>query len=540
MSVIASSIDKHSEIFLSNTDNMQVLVNQLKAKLQMVEQGGTYKAREKHQKKGKLLVRERIKYLLDPGSFFVELSPLAADGVYDCVLSAAGIITGIGHIHGKEVMIIANDATVKGGTYFPLTVKKHLRAQQIADENYLPCIHLVDSGGAYLQLQDQVFPDHDSFGRIFYNQARMSARGIAQIALVMGPCVAGGAYVAAMSDETVIVKNQGTIYLGGPELVYAATGEEIDSETLGGGEMHSKVSGVADHLVENDSQAIALCRQIMSYCDGRKERWRNENLHKTQTNYFKYTSPLYENYELYGIASTDLRLPINVYEVIARLVDASDFHEFKALYGQTLVCGFAKIHGFEVGIVANQGILFSESALKGTHFINLCNQRNIPLIFLQNIVGFMVGKHYEQQGIAKNGAKMVTAVSTATVPKFTVIIGGSYGAGNYAMCGRAYGARFLWMWPNARISVMGGEVAAKLMSQIKRNNTSDKDKTTQQKEYEQILSQFETQSQPFYSSARLWDDGIIDPVDTRKYLAAGLALAYYQVENEQHTPIYRM
>ncbi len=531
MGVITSTIDKHSETYLKNTDQMQVLVNQLQAKLQIVEQGGTYKAREKHQQKGKLLVRERIKYLLDSGSFFMELSALAADGVYDCDLSSAGMVTGIGEIHGKKVMIIANDATVKGGTYFPLTVKKHLRAQQVADENHLPCIHLVDSGGAFLPMQDEVFPDHDSFGRIFYNQARMAAKGLSQIAVVMGPCVAGGAYVAAMSDETIIVKGQGTIYLGGPELVYAATGEAIDSETLGGGDMHCKISGVADHLVENDSEAIARCRQIMTYCDGKVEQ---------QNTIIEYEPPLYDSYELYGIASTDLRQPVNAHEIIARLVDASDFHEFKALYGQTLVCGFAKIHGFKVGIVANQGILFSESALKGTHFINLCNQRKIPLVFLQNIAGFMVGKHYEQQGIAKDGAKMVTAVSTVQVPKFTVITGGSFGAGNYAMCGRAYGARFLWMWPNARISVMGGEVAAKLMSQIRRNKASDNDQGEQEKLCEKIKAQFETQSQPFYSSARLWDDAIIDPVDTRRYLAAGLALAKQKIEKTQHTPIYRM
>jgi len=535
MSVISSTIDRHAETYLNNTDQMQVLVNQLQAKLQTVEQGGTYKAREKHQQKGKLLVRERIKYLLDPGSFFMELSALAADAVYDCDLPSAGIITGIGEVHGRKVMIIANDATVKGGTYFPLTVKKHLRAQQVADENNLPCIHLVDSGGAYLQMQDQVFPDHDCFGRIFYNQARMSAKGLSQIAVVMGPCVAGGAYVAAMSDETIIVKAQGTIYLGGPELVYAATGEEIDAETLGGGEMHCKISGVADHLVENDSEAIELCRQIISYCNQAEEK---------QHKILQYESPVYESYELYGIASVDLRQPVNAHEIIARLVDASDFHEFKALYGQTLVCGFAKIQGFKVGIVANQGILFSESALKGTHFINLCDQRKIPLVFLQNIAGFMVGKHYEQQGIAKDGAKMVTAVSTAQVPKFTVIIGGSFGAGNYAMCGRAYGARFLWMWPNARISVMGGEVAAKLMSQIRQNNASDSNEPEQEKSQEKlrekIRTQFETQSQPFYSSARLWDDGVIDPADTRRYLATGLALANQKTEKKQHTPIYRM
>ena len=538
MSVIISHINSAEEVFKQNTDNMQSLVNELEAKLKNISQGGSYKAQQTHQKRGKLLVRERIKNLLDIGSFFLELSPIAGDELYDCEVHAAGLITGIGKIKGKFVMIIANDATVKGGAYFPITVKKHCRAQQIAEENNLPCIHLVDSGGAFLPMQDQVFPDHDSFGRIFYNQSRMSAKGIVQIAVVMGSCVAGGAYVAAMSDETIIVKNQGTIYLGGPELVFAATGEVIDAETLGGGDVHCKVSGLADHLANDDSHALELCREIVSHIDNDTSVSANECP--------SFRDPEYDPYDLYGIANLDLRQPINVYEVIARIVDGSDFHEFKSLYGQTLVCGFANIHGYEVGIVANNGILFSESALKGTHFINLCNQRNIPLVFLQNVAGFMVGKHYEHHGIAKDGAKMVTAVSTATVAKFTVIIGGSFGAGNYAMCGRAYDPNFLWMWPNARISVMGGDVASKLMLQIKQNkneeaNLKSKDtKLEEDKISKSIKDQFDIQGRPYYSSARLWDDGVIDPLYTRRYLAVGLALVNQKKTLSQYTPIFRM
>jgi len=536
MPVIDSLIKPNSSEFINNTDNMQALVNELNSKLKYIHQGGSYQAREQHQLRGKLHVRERIKNLLDIGSFFMELSPLAGEQLYDCEINAAGIITGIGKINGSSVMVIANDATVKGGAYFPVTVKKHCRAQKIAEENFLPCIHLVDSGGAYLPLQDEVFPDYDSFGQIFYNQSRMSAKGIPQVAVVMGPCVAGGAYVAAMSDETIIVKNQGTIYLGGPELVYAATGEIIDAESLGGAEVHCKYSGLADHMANDDSHALQMCRELMLHI---------KNIGDTgnDAKHFSFKDPLYEAYGLYGIASTDLRQPINAYEVIARLVDASEFFEFKSLYGKTLVCGFSKIHGYDVGIVANNGILFSESALKGTHFINLCNQRNIPLLFLQNIAGFMVGKHYEHKGIAKDGAKMVTAVSTAKVAKFTVIIGGSFGAGNYAMCGRAYNPRFLWMWPNSRISVMGGEVAAKLMTQIKHNSgKSGKQYNNQEldKLKEEIIDNFDHQGRPFYSSARLWDDGVIDPTHTRRYLAFGLELANRRRPKSTNTPVFRM
>ncbi len=530
MAVIKSHIDHHDPGFITNTDAMQAQVNQLNSLLELIREGGRYSAREQHQQRGKLLVRERIKSLLDVGSFFLELSPLAAHDVYDFALHAAGIITGIGKIHGRPVMIIANDATVKGGTYFPLTVQKHLRAQAIAESLRLPCIHLVDSGGAYLPMQDKVFPGQDGFGRIFYNQARMSATGIPQIAVVMGPCVAGGAYVAAMSDETIIVRNQGTIYLGGPELVQAATGEHIDAEILGGAEVHCKISGVADHLAENDSHALQRCRDLVSHL-GTNSVQPVFNISRS------YQSPLYDAYELYGLTSTDLRHPMDVRQIIARLVDGSDFHEFKALYGQTLICGFANIQGYPVGILANSGILFSESALKGTHFIELCNQRNIPLLFLQNVAGFMVGKHYEQQGIARDGAKMVTAVSTARVDKLTVIIGGSFGAGNYAMCGRAYDPQFLWMWPNARISVMGGDVAASLMSQIQRRKQASTDDAQLQ---QQIREQFETQGSPSYSSARLWDDGVIDPLHTRRYLGEALALCYHKSEIQQMRPLYRM
>lgn len=536
MTALNSIVKPNSSDFLNNTDNMQILVNDLNSKLKYIHQGGSYQAREQHQKRGKLLVRERIKNLLDIGGFFMELSPMAGEQLYDCEINSAGLITGIGKVNGISVMVIANDATVKGGAYFPVTVKKHCRAQKIAEENFLPCIHLVDSGGAFLPMQDEVFPDYDSFGQIFFNQSRMSAKGIPQIAVVMGPSVAGGAYVAAMSDETIIVKNQGTIYLGGPELVYAATGEVIDAESLGGADVHCKVSGLADHMANDDSHALQMCRELMLHI---------QNTHYTDNHvqYSSFKDPLYDAYQLFGIVSKDLRQPINAYEIIARLVDGSEFFEFKSLYGKTLVCGFSKIHGFDVGIVANNGILFSESALKGTHFINLCNQRNIPLLFLQNIAGFMVGKHYEHQGIAKDGAKMVTAVSTARVAKFTVIIGGSFGAGNYAMCGRAYNPRFLWIWPNSRISVMGGEVAAKLMTQIKQNTGKfDKSESGQELEEltEKIKERFDYQGKPFYSSARLWDDGIIDPTHTRRYLAIALELANKQRPEPYNSPVFRM
>ncbi|MBN4080569.1 methylcrotonoyl-CoA carboxylase [Beggiatoa alba] len=525
MAIIKTKIKTSADSYQANFAYSQALCNQLERKLGVVYQGGSSTARDKHLQRGKLLARERIISLLDDVSFFMELSPLAGEKCYDTPLPSAGVITGVGKVQGHYVMLIVNDPTVKGGTYYPISVKKHLRAQEIAAQNKLPCIYLVDSGGAYLPLQDQVFPDKTGFGRIFYNQARMSAEGIPQIAVVLGQCIAGGAYVAAMSDETIIVKDQGRIYLGGPELVKAATGEEIDAETLGGGEMHCRVSGVADHLANNDADALALCRQIVAHLP---------DSHQQKQIPQSFEAPLYDQQELYGIIPTDLSQIMNAYEVIARLVDRSEFHEFKALYGETIVCGFAKIHGYSVGILANNGILFSESALKATHFIELCNQRGIPLLFLQNIAGFMVGKHYEQHGIAKDGAKMVLAVATSNVAKFTVIVGGSFGAGNYAMCGRAYGARQLWMWPNARISVMGGDVAASLMSQIKKTGEgsplSDK-----------IKSQFEKQSNPYYATARLWDDGIIDPVQTRRYLAHGLMLAQSTAcEDTLHYPVYRM
>jgi len=525
MGLIKSHIDKRSHGYQRNYDHSQELANTLAAKLDLARQGGGYAAREKHQQRGKLLPRERIASLLDYGSFFMELSPLAGEGLYDDPLPAGGIITGIGKIQGRSVMLVVNDATVKGGTYFPITVKKHLRAQEIAAENRLPCVYLVDSGGAYLPLQDQVFPDKEGFGRIFYQQARLSAASIPQIAVVMGPCIAGGAYVAAMSDETIMVQHQGSIYLAGPELVQAATGECVDAETLGGADMHCRMSGVADHLAEHDTHALLLCREVVSH------------LQKTQVPETReYAPPKYDSEELYGIIPTDLKQPMDVYEIIARLVDGSDFHAFKATYGQTLVCGFAAIQGYPVGVLANQGVLFSESALKGTHFIQLCHQRGIPLVFLQNITGFMVGKHYEQHGIAKDGAKMVTAVATARVPSFTVIVGGSFGAGNYAMCGRAYGARQLWMWPNARISVMGGEIAADLMCRLKPDR-----KMPDEEGRQQIQQQFERQANPYYASARLWDDGVIDPVQTRCYLAQGLAIAQANlIDPEVRYPLFRM
>lgn len=533
MSVIESVIDKVSNDYKENLDQMQAASNELAARLELAGQGGHWSARQRHTQRGKLLARERIGALLDRGSFFMELSPLAGEGLYESSLPAGGLITGIGSIHGKAVMLIVNDATVKGGTYYPITVKKHLRAQQIAAENHLPCIHLVDSGGAFLPLQDQVFADVDGFGRIFYNQARLSASGVAQIAVVMGPCVAGGAYVAAMSEQTIMVKNQGTIYLAGPELVLAATGERVDEESLGGGDMHCRLSGVADYLADNDSHALQLCRHLVADLPVAE-----------QQNNLTYEPPLYDSRELYGLIPKDIRQPMDVHAIIAHLVDASQFEEFKALYGTTLVCGFAHIHGYPVGIVANNGVLFSESARKGTHFIELCNQRGIALVFLQNIAGFMVGKQYEQHGIASDGAKMVTAVATSRVAKFTVIIGGSFGAGNYAMCGRAYGARQLWMWPNAKISVMGADVAASLMAQIKQQGQKPSGNWDEKKSAElkqKISNQFETQGSPYYSSARLWDDGVIDPLMTRRYLGKGLAIAQAKpLDDDYLRPLYRM
>jgi 3-methylcrotonyl-CoA carboxylase beta subunit len=518
MPSIQSRIDVKSDAFRANAARLRRLAEELQGELARTASGGGDKAREKHVARGKLLPRERIRALLDPGAPFLELSPLAAHGMYDGAAPGAGLITGIGRVCGNEVVVVANDATVKGGTYFPMTVKKHLRAQEVALENRLPCIYLVDSGGAFLPLQDEVFPDKEHFGRIFYNQARMSALGIPQVAVVMGSCTAGGAYVPAMSDETIIVREQGTIFLGGPPLVKAATGEVVDAETLGGADVHTSISGVADHLAENDAHALAIARDIAA------------NLNRGKAMPLALAAPREPRYpaeELYGVIPEDTRRPFDIREVIARIVDGSEFHEFKARYGKTLVTGFAHIHGYPVGIVANNGILFSESALKGTHFIELCDQRNVPLVFLQNITGFMVGKKYEQAGIAKDGAKMVTAVACSHVPKFTVVIGGSFGAGNYAMCGRAYGARFLWMWPNARISVMGGEQAASVLATVKRDGIEARGGKWSAEEEDAfkapIREQYERQGSPYYSSARLWDDGIIDPADTRRVL--GLAIS---------------
>ncbi len=520
MAIIKSEVDVHSDAFVANTEHMYSLVDELKSKITHVTQGGSKSAREKHLARGKLLARDRIKMLVDPSSTFLEFSPLAAYGMYDDEIPSAGIVTGIGRVHGQEVLIVANDATVKGGTYYPMTAKKHLRALEIADQNFLPCVYLVDSGGANLPMQDEVFPDRDHFGRVYFMQARMSAKGIPQIAVVLGSCVAGGAYVPSMSDESVIVRNQGTIFLGGPQLVKAATGEVADVEELGGGDMHSRRSGVTDHLAESDEDALRITRDILAninYPRGKSMTPR------------PVVEPRYPIEQIYGVVARDPRHQYDVREVIARIVDGSDFHEFKANYGATLVCGFARIHGYPVGILGNNGVLFSESALKGTHFIELCCQRRIPLVFLQNITGFMIGKKFEQGGIAKDGAKMVTAVASAEVPKFTVIIGGSFGAGNYAMCGRAYGPRQLWMWPNARISVMGGEMAAQTLSTVRAENYARQKKDWPEQErlaFEQeVKDQFERQANPYYATARLWDDGIIDPMDTRKVLAIGLAAA---------------
>ncbi|TAN08312.1 MAG: methylcrotonoyl-CoA carboxylase [Rhodanobacteraceae bacterium] len=535
MPVIPTNIDSRSDSFRGNTANLRKLTDELKTELARTAEGGGEKARARHVARGKLLPRERVRALLDPGSPFLELSPLAAHGMYDGAAPGAGIITGIGRVRGKEVVIVANDATVKGGTYFPITVKKHLRAQEVALENRLPCIYLVDSGGAFLPLQDEVFPDKEHFGRIFYNQARMSALGIPQIAVVMGSCTAGGAYVPAMSDETIIVKNQGTIFLGGPPLVKAATGEVVDAEALGGADVHTSISGVADHFAENDAHALSIARDIVATLNVKKSM----PLAPAEPR-----EPKYPAAELYGVIPEDTRRPFDIREVIARIVDGSEFHEFKARYGKTLVTGFAHIHGYPVGIVANNGILFSESALKGTHFIELCNQRNVPLVFLQNITGFMVGKKYEQAGIAKDGAKMVTAVACSHVPKFTVVIGGSFGAGNYAMCGRAYGARFLWMWPNARISVMGGEQAASVLATVKRDGIEVAGKSWSKEEEDAfkapIREQYERQGSPYYSSARLWDDGIIDPTDTRRVLGLAISAAMNAPIEPERYGVFRM
>jgi 3-methylcrotonyl-CoA carboxylase beta subunit len=535
MPVIRSQIDPRSPEFQANAAQLRDLVDDLKSQFAKVAEGGGEKTRAKHTERGKLLPRERIRALLDPGAPFLEFSALAAHGMYENQAPSAGIITGIGRVNGIETLVIANDATVKGGTYFPITVKKHLRAQEIALENRLPCVYLVDSGGAFLPLQDEVFPDRDHFGRIFYNQARMSALGIPQIAVVMGSCTAGGAYVPAMSDETIIVKEQGTIFLGGPPLVKAATGEIVDAETLGGADVHTSISGVADHFAENDAHALAIARDIVANLN------RGKHLALATR---EPREPLYPSDDIYGIVPRDTRIPFDIREIIARIVDASEFHEFKARYGKTLVTGFAHIYGYPVGIIANNGILFSESALKGTHFIELCNQRNVPLVFLQNITGFMVGKKYEHAGIAKDGAKMVTAVACSHVPKFTVMIGGSFGAGNYAMCGRGYQPRFLWMWPNARISVMGGEQAASVLATVRRDGIEASGKTWPKEEEDAfktpIREQYERQGHPYYATARLWDDGIIDPVDTRRVLGLAISATLNAPIEQQRFGVFRM
>lgn len=537
MTALATQLNPRSADFQANAAAMRALVDDMQAQFERVAQGGGEAARAKHTARGKLLPRERVNQLLDAGTPFLELSPLAAHGMYDGAAPGAGLIAGIGRVSGVDCLIVCNDATVKGGTYYPMTVKKHLRAQEIAAQNRLPCIYLVDSGGANLPNQDEVFPDREHFGRIFYNQANMSAEGIAQIAVVMGSCTAGGAYVPAMSDESIIVKNQGTIFLGGPPLVKAATGEVVTAEDLGGGDVHTRLSGVADHLAQNDLHALALARQAVA----------NLNARATQSPSIPVNTPrapLFAAEELYGVIPTDTRKPFDVREIIARIVDGSEFHEFKARYGATLVCGFAEIEGMPVGIVANNGILFSESAQKGAHFIELCGQRKIPLVFLQNITGFMVGRKYENEGIARHGAKMVTAVATANVPKFTVIIGGSFGAGNYGMCGRAYSPRFLWMWPNARISVMGGEQAASVLATVKRDGIEAKGGQWSAEEEEAfkapIRQQYEDQGHPYYATARLWDDGIIDPADTRRVLALGLATARHAPIPEPKFGVFRM
>ena len=536
MKVFKSKIDPDTEGFKNNFQYHQNLAQQLKNDLAKVSEGGKEFSRQLHQSRGKLLPRERVNRLLDSGSPFLEISPMAAFGLYENEVPAAGIICGIGRVGGREVMVVANDATVKGGTYYPLTVKKHLRAQEIAMENRLPCIYLVDSGGAFLPLQDQVFPDRDHFGRIFFNQAKLSAEGIPQIAVVLGSCTAGGAYVPAMCDESVIVENQGTIFLGGPPLVKAATGVEVSSEELGGGEVHAKISGVVDHLARDDSHALEIARNIISGTDIQTT--------KTGSILEEINPPLYSMNELYGILPSDSRQSYDVREVIARLVDGSEMQEFKSLYGTTLVTAFAKIHGYRVGIVANNGILFSESALKGAHFIELCGQRNIPLLFLQNISGFMVGKEYEHGGIAKDGAKMVMAVSCVNVPKYTIIIGGSHGAGNYGMCGRAYSPRMLWTWPNARISVMGGEQAASVLSQVKRDKLGEKNTNWSAEDEEsfkkEIREQYENQGHPYYATARLWDDGILDPLETRRVLGLVLSLQATEHATDSNYGVFRM
>jgi 3-methylcrotonyl-CoA carboxylase beta subunit len=516
--ILPSTVDPRAPDFARNAEAMRRQVEELRAKLEAVKSGGSEEARAKHVARGKLLARERITRLLDPDTPFLELSALAANGMYGGDVPAASLITGIGRVSGRDCVVVANDATVKGGTYYPMTVKKHLRAQEIARENHLPCIYLVDSGGAFLPLQDEIFPDQQHFGRIFFNQARLSAAGIPQIAIVMGSCTAGGAYVPAMSDESIIVRNQGTIFLGGPPLVKAATGETVSAEELGGADVHSRQSGVTDYLANDDAHAIAIAQRIVGGLNRVRQPWLELRVPR---------DPLYPAEDIYGIVSADPRMLYDVRDIIARLVDGSEFTEFKQLYGTTLVCGFAHICGFPIGILANNGILFSESALKGAHFIELASQRNIPLLFLQNITGFMVGKKYEAGGIAKDGAKLVAAVATSNVPKYTVVIGGSYGAGNYGMCGRAYDPRFLWMWPNARISVMGGEQAATVLAIIRQEAVAAKGGTWSAQDdaafKAPIRAQYEKQGDAYYATARLWDDGIIDPADTRAVLGQALA-----------------
>ena len=536
MSLLKSKINNRSADFIANADHMQLQVDDLYRKVETIKQGGGEKARARHVARGKLLPRDRIAALIDPGSPFLEFSQLAGYEMYgEDIIHAGGIITGIGRVNGQECLIIANDATIKGGSYLPITVKKHLRAQTIAEENNLPCIYLVDSGGANLPLQDEIFPDRDHFGHIFFNQANMSAKNIPQIAVVMGSCTAGGAYVPAMADESIIVKEQGTIFLGGPPLVKAATGEEVTAEELGGADVHTRISGVADYLAQNDHHALELARQSVSRLNRVKPR---------QGDIQEVVEPLYDSKDIYGIIPKDTRQPYDVREIIARIVDGSEFHEFKPQYGTTLICGFANLYGYPIGIIANNGILFGESAQKGAHFVELCGQRNIPLVFLQNITGFMVGKQYEHGGIAKHGAKMVTAVSTVKVPKFTVLIGGSFGAGNYGMCGRAYDPRFMFMWPNARISVMGGEQAAGVLAQVKREQkkrANEQWSSEEEAAFKQpIIDTYEKQGHPYYASARLWDDGVIDPAETRKILGLSLSASLNKEIEETKFGVFRM
>jgi 3-methylcrotonyl-CoA carboxylase beta subunit len=544
MPLLETKVDRKGAEFAANAAAMRALVAELRSRQAKSALGGGESARARHVGRGKLLPRDRVEMLLDPGAPFLELSPLAACGMYDDESPGAGIITGIGRIAGRECVVVCNDPTVKGGTYYPISVKKHLRAQRIAEEQRLPCVYLVDSGGAHLPSQDEVFPDQEHFGRIFYNQANMSALGIPQIAVVMGSCTAGGAYVPAMSDESVIVRNQGTIFLGGPPLVKAATGEVVSAEELGGGEVHARISGVVDHLAENDAHALGIARRIVAGLPGDPACVGPAAGNFITPAARNFEEPRYAAEELYGLIPTDTRKPYDAREIIARLVDGSDFDEWKARFGATLIAGFARIHGMPVAILANNGILFSESAQKGAHFIELACQRRVPLVFLQNITGFMVGKKYENEGIARHGAKMVTAVACARVPKFTVIVGGSFGAGNYGMCGRAYAPRFLWTWPNSRISVMGGEQAANVLATVRRDAIEAKGgswSADDEAEFKApIRAQYEEQGNPYYATARLWDDGVIDPADTRRCLALGLALSLRQPVPETRFGVFRM